>query len=58
MIASNYLTYAEAAVYCNVERTTLYRAMKAGRLHASGPGSAIRFRRDELDRWMDSRNRK
>ena len=53
-----YLTYEQAAAYCNVERTTLYRAVKTGRLRASGPGSAVRFHRDELDRWMDSRNRK
>lgn len=52
-----YLTYEQAAAYCNVERTTIYRAVKAGRLRASGPGTAVRFRRDELDRWMDSRNR-
>ncbi len=56
--ASPYMTYEEAARYCKVERTTVYRAMKAGHLRASGPGSAIRFHRDELDRWMDSRNRK
>jgi excisionase family DNA binding protein len=55
---SPYLDYRQAAAYCNVERTTLYRAMKAGRLRASGPGTAIRFHRAELDRWMDSRNRK
>ena len=55
---SPYLTYAEAANYCRCERTTLYRGVKAGRLRASGPGTAIRFHRDELDRWMDSRNRK
>lgn len=53
-----YLTYEEAARYCAVERTTIYRAVKAGRLRASGPGTAVRFRCDELDRWMDSRNRK
>ena len=55
---SLYLTYEEAAAYCNVERTTIYRAVKANRLRASGPGTAVRFHRDELDRWMDSRNRK
>jgi excisionase family DNA binding protein len=53
-----YLTYEEAARYCNLERTTLYRAMKAGRLKASGPGMAVRFHRDDLDAWMRSRNRK
>lgn len=55
---SPYLTYEEAARYCNVERTTLYRAMKAGRLKASGPGMAVRFHRDDLDAWMRNRNRK
>lgn len=55
---SPYLTYEEAALYCRCERTTIYRAVRAGRLKASGPGTAVRFRRDELDRWMDSRNRK
>lgn len=55
---SPYKTYEEAARYCNVERTTLYRAVKADRLRASGPGTAVRFHKDELDRWMDSRNRK
>lgn len=54
---SPYLTYGEAAAYCRVNRTTLWRAVKAGLLRESGPGLAVRFRRDELDRWMDSRNR-
>lgn len=53
-----YLTYEQAARYCNVERTTIYRAMKAGRLQASGPGSAVRFHRDDLDTWMRGRSRK
>jgi excisionase family DNA binding protein len=57
--ASPYLTYEEAARYCNLERTTIYRAVKAGRLQACGPGMAVRFHRDDLDKWMNSRrNRK
>lgn len=55
---SPYMTYDEAAHYCRCERTTIYRAVKAGRLQAAGPGMAVRFHRDELDRWMSSRNRK
>jgi excisionase family DNA binding protein len=55
---SPFYTYSQAAAYCNVERTTIYRAMKAGRLNASGPGSAIRFHVDDLDAWMRSRSRK
>jgi excisionase family DNA binding protein len=55
---SPYLTYGQAAIYCNVDRTTIYRAVKSGRLKASGPGSAVRFRRDALERWMEARPRK
>ncbi len=55
---SPYLDYERASAYCNVNRTTIWRAVKAGILRASGPGTAVRFHRDELDRWMDSRNRK
>ncbi len=58
VVKSPYLDYERAAVYCNVNRTTIWRAVKANRLRASGPGTAVRFHRDELDRWMDSRNRK
>jgi excisionase family DNA binding protein len=54
-IASPYMTYEQAAAYCNVERTTIYRAVRRGSLKAAGPGTAIRFRRSELDRWMDTR---
>ena len=54
---SPYYTYVQAAAYCNVERTTLYRAMRGGRLRASGPGTAVRFHRDDLDLWMHSRKR-
>jgi excisionase family DNA binding protein len=54
---SPYMDYESAATYCNVNRTTIWRAVKANRLRASGPGTAVRFHRDELDRWMDSRNR-
>ena len=53
---SPYLTYDEAADYCRVNRTTLWRSVKAGVLRESGPGTAIRFHRNELDRWMESRN--
>ncbi len=52
MNESKYLTYAEACIYCNLERTTLWRAMKAGRLRASGFGTAVRFHVDDLDEFM------
>lgn len=57
VVESPYMDYAQAAAYCNVDRTTIWRAVKAGQLRAFGPGRAVRFRRDELDRWMESRSR-
>jgi excisionase family DNA binding protein len=51
-----YFDYTQAAIYCNVDRTTIWRAVKAGHLQASGPGRAVRFHQDALDRWMNSRN--
>ena len=55
---SPYLDSEGAAAYCNVHRTTIWRAVKADRLRATGPGRAVRFHRDDLDVWMHSRNRK
>jgi excisionase family DNA binding protein len=55
---SPYLTTKEASDHCRVARSTLWRAVKAGRLKQYGPGTAVRYRRDELDRWMEARNRK
>jgi excisionase family DNA binding protein len=51
-----YLTYEEAAQYCNVSPVTLWRAVRAERLKASGPGRAVRFHKDELDRFMNVRS--
>jgi excisionase family DNA binding protein len=51
----SYLTYEEAARYTNVSSVTLWRAVRDKRLTPSGPGRAVRFHRDELDRFMHSR---
>jgi excisionase family DNA binding protein len=50
-----YLTYEEAAQYTNVSVVTLWRAVRDGRLKPTGPGRAVRFHKDELDRFMHSR---
>ena len=50
-----YLTYEEAALYTNVSAVTLWRALRDGRLKPTGPGRAVRFHKDELDRFMHSR---
>jgi len=56
-IQGPYLTYDEAARYTNVSPVTLWRAVRDGHLKPAGPGRAVRFHKDELDRFMDSRGR-
>lgn len=52
-----YLTYEEAAIYTNLSSVTLWRAVRDKRLKSAGPGRAVRFHKDELDRFMRSRGR-
>jgi excisionase family DNA binding protein len=54
---SPYFDYTQAATYCNLDKSTIWRAVRSGALKASGPGRAIRFHRSDLDAWMRSRSR-
>ena len=54
-VQRSYLTYEESAQYTNVSAVTLWRAVRDGRLKPAGPGRAVRFHKDELDRFMHSR---
>ena len=56
-VQHSYLRYEEAAQYTNLSPVTLWRAVRDGRLKAAGPGRAVRFHKEELDRFMDSRDR-
>jgi excisionase family DNA binding protein len=51
-----YLTYAEAERFTGLHRVSIWRAVRSGQLKASGSGRGVRFSRDELIRWMDSRD--
>jgi excisionase family DNA binding protein len=55
---SPYLDYVRAEEYTTLNRVTLWRAVKAGRLKASGYGRAVRFHVRDLDEFMAARNRK
>jgi excisionase family DNA binding protein len=48
-----YLTYAEAERYTGLNRVTLWRAVRAGRLKASGCGRAVRFHVRDLEAFME-----
>jgi excisionase family DNA binding protein len=55
---SPYLDYTRAEAYTTLHRATLWRAVRDGRLKASGYGRAVRFHIKDLDEFMGSRNRK
>ncbi len=55
---SPYLNYAGAEAYTTLNRVTLWRAVKAGRLNASGYGRAVRFHVKDLDEFMTSQRKK
>jgi excisionase family DNA binding protein len=54
-VERSYLTYEEAAHYAHLSPVTLWRAVRDGHLKPVGPGRAVRFHKDELDRFMYSR---
>jgi excisionase family DNA binding protein len=49
------MSYEQASEHTGLERTTIYRAVRSGKLRAGGVGRAVRFERSELDRWLRSR---
>lgn len=51
-----YLTYPEAEQLTGLHRVSIWRAVRSGQLKASGSGRGVRFSRDELIRWMESRD--
>ncbi len=51
-VERTYWRYEEAEQYTGLHRVTLWRAVKDGRLKASGYGRAVRFRREDLDAFM------
>lgn len=50
-----YMTYAEAERYTALNRVTLWRAVRDGRLKASGCGRAVRFHVRDLEAFMEGK---
>lgn len=47
------MTLAEVAAYLRLSKDTVYRMASGGRLPASKVGSQWRFRRDDIDQWLE-----
>ena len=47
-----WMTYEDAEKYTSYERTTIWRAVRQGKLRQGGVRGAPRFEKAELDRWL------
>ena len=52
-----FLTIDELSEYLNLKRSTLYSMVESGQLPHYRVGRRIRFKRNDLDRWMESHRR-
>jgi excisionase family DNA binding protein len=52
------LTVTELCTYLKVDRSTVYRLIKAGKLPAFKVGGDWRFNVEEIDRWRFERQKK
>jgi excisionase family DNA binding protein len=50
----NLMTLAEVAAYLRLSKDTVYRMASGGKLPASKVGSQWRFRRDEVEQWLEA----
>lgn len=57
MIDDTFLTTEEVLEYLQVNLRTVYRLIKAGRIPAVRVGRQWRFRKGDLDAWLDSQRR-
>ena len=57
MNEDGYLTTADALVYLRTAPRTLYRYLATGKIPALRIGHQWRFRKADLDRWVESRSR-
>ena len=50
----NLMTLAEVAAYLRLSKDTVYRMASRGKLPAAKVGSQWRFRRDEVEQWLEA----
>ena len=48
------LTLDDLAKFLNISRRTVYRLLKASDLPAYRVGGHMRFRRDDIEKWLDN----
>lgn len=50
------MTLAEMAEYLRLSKDMIYRMASGGKLPASKVGSQWRFRRDDVEQWLEEHN--
>src|SRR4051795_9793396 len=56
MIDETFLTTEEVLAYLQVNLRTVYRLIKAGKIPAVRVGRQWRFRKSDIDAWLDSQH--
>jgi len=56
-MAKDILTVREVAEYLQVTERTLYRLAQEGKIPAFKVGNSWRFRRGDLDRWIEDQTK-
>lgn len=54
MTEETFMTTHELARYIRVHEMTVYRMVKQGRIPGSKPFGHWRFKKEEIDRWIES----
>ena len=57
-MADTWLTVKEVAQYLKLSTDLIYKLAQQGRIPASKVGSAWRFKREKIDRWMDANEKR
>lgn len=51
---SSVLTIAELSTYLKIPKSTLYKLVREGKVPCQKIGRHLRFRRETIDRWLES----
>lgn len=57
-MTDTWLTVKEVAQYLKLSTDLIYKLAQQGRIPASKVGSAWRFKKEKIDRWMDANEKR
>jgi excisionase family DNA binding protein len=57
-MTDTWLTVKEVAQYLKLSTDLIYKLAQQGRIPASKVGAAWRFKKEKIDRWMDSNEKR